>query len=174
MIRRGLPDDADWIRETAAGVYAELGDYRSIIPSWMSHPGVLTFVDADDSGHRHGFILVGFYEPPGTAGVSTAVGPVAAATEDSDPSARYVADLIAIAVAPEFQRQGSGKRLLEYAIDLATLAGRRVPVHEIRLTVAETNQVALGLFRRFGFEVLDAQHGTYDGGQRAIRMRRRL
>jgi hypothetical protein len=26
----------------------------------------------------------------------------------------------------------------------------------------------------FGFEVLDEHHGTYDGGQRAVRMVRRL
>jgi ribosomal protein S18 acetylase RimI-like enzyme len=137
-------------------VYEPLGDYRTIIPSWMAHPGVLTFVDADDAtGARRGFILVGFYEP-------------------SDKTSGFVADLIAIAVAPEHQGQGAGTRLLEYAIDLATLAGKRVTVPEMRLTVADTNAAALHLFKKFGFEVLDPQHGAYDGGQRAIRMRRKL
>jgi ribosomal protein S18 acetylase RimI-like enzyme len=156
MIRRGLADDAEWIRDTATLVYAPLGDYRSIIPSWMAHPGVLTFLDVDDADReRRGFILVGFYEPQG--------GPNG-----------YVADLIAIAVAPEHQRSGAGQRLLAYALDLAGLAARRVAVPEMRLTVADTNRPALGLFTKFGFEVLDDQHGVYDGGQRAIRMRRRI
>jgi ribosomal protein S18 acetylase RimI-like enzyme len=156
MIRRGLPDDDRWIRETAAQVYAPLGDYRTIIPSWMSHPGVLTFLDVDDaSGERRGFILVGFYEP-------------------SDAPGQTVADLIAIAVAPAHHRRGVGDRLLAYALDIARLAGRRVTCREMRLTVADTNVAARRLFAKHGFEVLDAEHGTYDGGQRAIRMRRRF
>jgi ribosomal protein S18 acetylase RimI-like enzyme len=157
VIRRGFPEDAEWIRETAALVYAPLGDYRTIIPSWMAHPGVLTFLDVDDDGPlRRGFILLGFYEP------------------SDRPEGGYVADLIAIGVAPPFQRLGSGKRLMGYALDLATLAGKRALVPEIRLTVAEDNARARRLFHHFGFEVLDAQHGAYDGGQRAIRMRCRL
>jgi ribosomal protein S18 acetylase RimI-like enzyme len=158
MIRRSVPEDADWIRDVAGTVYAALGDYRRIIPAWMNHPGVLTFVEADDrTGERHGFILLGFYEPP-------EIGPN-----------QYAADLLAIAVAPEHQRMGTGSRLLEYAIDFATLAGRdRVPVPELRLTVADTNTGARRLFERNGFEILDPRHGSYDGGQRAIRMRRRL
>jgi ribosomal protein S18 acetylase RimI-like enzyme len=157
MIRRGTPEDSQWIRETAGIVYAPLGDYRTIIPSWMSHPGVLTFLDVDEqTGERRGFILLGFYEPA-----------------DARASG-YVADLIAIAVAPEHQRHGAGKRLLEYAIDLATLASRRVKVPEMRLTVAETNAPALHLFKKFDFQIFDDKHGSYDGGQKAIRMRRLL
>jgi ribosomal protein S18 acetylase RimI-like enzyme len=126
------------------------------LPGWIPHPGVLTFIDEDDAGTRRGFILLGFYEP-----------------EDGDSDA-YVADLLAIAVVPEHQGHGVGKRLLEYAIDLATLAGERVQVAEIRLTVADTNQRAQRLFKRCGFDVLDSRHGAYDGGQTAIRMRRKL
>lgn len=157
MIRRAAPEDSDWIRETAAEVYRHFGDYGRIIPSWMAHPGVLTFVEVDpESGERRGFILLGFYEP-------------------SDVRAgQYVADLLAIAVSPAHQRRGIGRQLLEYAIDLATLAGRRVAVPEIRLTVADTNAPARRLFESVGFDVLDDHHGAYDGGQRAIRMRRRL
>jgi GNAT superfamily N-acetyltransferase len=127
MIRRALPGDAEWIRVTAAHVYAPLGDYGTIIPAWMEHAGVMTFVD-DEEGARRGFILVGFYdpgEPP--SGVPGA-------------GAALVADLLAIAVAPEHQRLGVGTRLLHFAIDLATEAGReRVAVREMRLTVADTN-----------------------------------
>jgi ribosomal protein S18 acetylase RimI-like enzyme len=155
MIRRASSEDYAWIRETSSQVYLDFGDYGTIIPAWMAHPGVLTFVELDEeSGARRGFILVGFYEPPDVK------------------RGDYVADLLAIAVAPEHQRHGIGGRLLEFAVDLATQAGRRVPVPEIRLTVAHTNEAAQKLFSRAGFLVLDANHGNYDGGQRAIRMRR--
>lgn len=156
MIRRAEPGDADWIRRTAAHVYAALGDYGTIIPAWMAHPGVLTFVEELD-GARRGFILIGFYEP----------------TEEK--VGRLVADLLAIAVAPEHQRRGVGTILLEYAVDLASEAAlESLPVSEVRLTVADTNAPALALFKRGGFAILDEHHGAYDGGQRAIRMQRKL
>jgi ribosomal protein S18 acetylase RimI-like enzyme len=159
MIRRSDPQrgDPEWIRRTAAEVYADLGDYGKIIPSWMSHPGVLTFVDSIDEAVgevRRGFILIGFYEP-----------------EDLIPP-RLCADLLAIAVAPPYQRQGIGRMLLELAVDVARLAHPETPVRELRLTVAETNRPALALFRAAGFVILDPKHGAYDGGQRALRMRR--
>ena len=42
------------------------------------------------------------------------------------------------------------------------------------MSTAETNKPALHLFHKFGFEIYDAQHGSYDGGQKAIRMHRLL
>jgi ribosomal protein S18 acetylase RimI-like enzyme len=154
LIRRATAEDADWIREVAADVYASFGDYGTIIPSWLKHPGVLAFIE--EERERRGFILVGFYEPKGA------------------PKGTYIADLLAIAVAPAHQRKGVGRMLLEYAVDLATLAGRRVAVPEIRLTVADTNASAQRLFTAAGFEMIDEHHGRYDGGQRAIRMRKIL
>jgi ribosomal protein S18 acetylase RimI-like enzyme len=158
MIRRLDPsrsDDADWVRDTAQHVYAPLGDYGTIIPGWMSHPGVLTYLEVDEADVRRGFILVGFYEP-------------------GDRKAALVADLLAIGVAPEHQRRGIGRTLLEFALDLAGEAAKNSQVSEIRLTVAATNRPALSLFQGAGFVILDAHHGSYDGGQRAIRMVKKL
>jgi ribosomal protein S18 acetylase RimI-like enzyme len=137
-------------------VYAQLGDYREILPAWIDHPGVSSFIHADDATkERHGFTLVGFYDAPDLPG-------------------GLVADLMAIAVAPAHQRKGIGHRLLEHAIDFATRAGEHVAVPELRLTVAESNTGAHKLFQGFGFLVHDATHGVYDSGQRAIRMKRSL
>jgi ribosomal protein S18 acetylase RimI-like enzyme len=160
VIRRATRRDWSWIVSLASQVYGDLGDYGSIIPSWLDHPGVLTYLDEMEVGAAkpvlRGFILLGFYQPPGA------------------PVGAYVADLLAIAVAPDHRRRGVGRDLLEYAIHVARLASRTNRVPEIRLTVADTNQVGQRLFASSGFRVLDAHHGSYDGGQRAIRMTRAL
>ncbi len=154
VIRRCDITDHAWITEVSAAVYGELGDYGTIIPAWLDHPGVLAYVDEEEQ--RRGFIILGFYE-------------INDGTRD-----RCVADLLAIAVEPQFQRQGIGRRLLDFAIRIACAAGPQNNVSEIRLTVPETNTVGRRLYTSNGFEVLDAEHGAYDGGQRAIRMSRRL
>jgi len=155
VIRRAVADDVSWISQVAGDVYAKLGNYGALIPEWMHHPGVMGYVEQDTEGNRRGFILLGFYEPGTT-------------------SERYVADLLAIAVDPMHQRKGVGRRLLDYAIQLARLASRANRVGEIQLTVADTNRVGQHLFSTSGFEILDQHHGAYDGGQRAIRMTRDL
>ena len=156
MIRRSTGDDHTWIERVAAQVYGELGDYGRIIGTWLDHPGVLGYVDETPAGKLRGFSLLGFYEPPERDAVD------------------YVADLLAIAVEPAFQRQGVGRELLKYAIHIARLAGRQNRVREIRLTVADDNSVGRKLYLASGFQVLDEDHGSYDGGQRAIRMARPL
>ena len=153
--------DHGWIAEVAADVYSDLGDYGTIIRSWLGHPGVLTYLEEvrpalDGPPAPRGFTLLGFYEPAGA------------------PPGAYVADLLAIAVDRAHQRQRVGTRLLEHAIHLAGVAGRAGRVSEIRLTVAESNEVGQRFFAGFGFGVMDENHGRYDGGQRAIRMARAL
>ena len=163
VIRRATVADHRWIADVAADVYGDLGDYGSIIRSWLAHPGVLTYLDEEGSERRaraaavfRGFTLLGFYEP--------AAGQTGA----------FVADLLAIAVARPHQREGVGTGLLEHAIHLAGITTRAGRLAEMRLTVAETNQVGRRFFSSFGFRVLDEDHGHYDGGQRAIRMVRAL
>ncbi len=157
MIRRARPADHDWIRDTAAEVYRALGDYRTIIPSWLDHEGVLSFVDESDSGDAlRGFTLVGFYAPVDEVGDA------------------LIADLLAIGVAPAYQRQGIGRAMLAHAVDVARAAGGHRDIPEIRLTVAEHNDGARALFDAAGFVVLHEDYGTYDHGQRAIRMTKRL
>jgi ribosomal protein S18 acetylase RimI-like enzyme len=69
---------------------------------------------------------------------------------------------------------GIGTRLLTFALEFVSEAAARAPVKEMRLTVADTNPGAQKLFGQHGFAILDAHHGSYDGGQRAIRMRRAI
>ena len=158
MIRRATLADHPWMVATGALVYQDLGNYDQILPSWLAQPGVLAWIDELD-GTPRGFALLGFYMEP--------AGP---------PSPRQVAvaDLLAIAVAPHHQRTGIGTAMLEDGIAVAARVGPANQIHELRLTVAEDNQVGQRMYDRAGFRVVDATTGSYAGGQRAIRMVRRL
>lgn len=160
MLRLATPSDHPIITGVAAEVYDDLGDYGSILPSWFSHPGVEAYVDADTLFHRPArvrfFLLLGYFEPL------------------SESNKQLLVDLLAIAVVPECQRRGLGRKLLLEAITIATQAAQGFSQAEMRLTVSETKPVAQRLFSSEGFEVLDPHHGSYDRGQRAIRMSRRL
>ena len=160
MIRLATPSDHPGITGIAAEVYEDLGDYGNIIPSWFLHPGVEVYVDIDnestDESQVRSFLLLGYFEPL------------------SAHNKQLLVDLLAIAVVPNCQRQGIGRALLLEAIRIATKAAHGFTHADLRLTVSETNPVAQRLFSSEGFEILDPHHGTYDRGQRAIRMSRRL
>ena len=157
MIRQATPSDHAGITSIAADVYQDLGDYGSILPSWFVHPGVQVYVDDQSSPEAlRSFLLLGFFEPL------------------SHLHQELIVDLLAIAVVPSCQRQGVGRGLLREAIALATKAAHGFSKADIRLTVSESNSVAQKLFSSEGFEILDPHHGTYDRGQRAIRMSRHL
>jgi ribosomal protein S18 acetylase RimI-like enzyme len=67
-----------------------------------------------------------------------------------------------------------GKSLLDHVLSSARTLGQRMPVKEVRLDVAETNSRGLALFKSRGFEIIKDDHGHYQGGQRALRMRKPL
>jgi len=151
-IRRGGSADVAFVRTVAEQVFSHFGDYGRILPTWLLHDGVLTHV-AEDDGHPVGYTMLGFY-------------PI--------PNDEFVADLLAIAVSPDAQGQGVGRRLLEHAIAQAHAAQRRLPLHELRLSVADTNLRARRLFHQFSFKHVHGDHGFYDGGQLALHLSRKL
>ena len=154
-IRRGGAADAPFIREVAVDVFQHLGDYGRILPTWLLHDGVLTHI-AEDAGVAVGFTMLGFY-------------PIA-----NGSGSGLVADLLAIAVSPHAQGRGVGKKLLSHAIDHVRDAKKRLPVREIKLSVADTNARARKLFTAFGFTFVPGEHGYYDGGQVALHMARAI
>ncbi|MEZ4361141.1 MAG: GNAT family N-acetyltransferase [Kofleriaceae bacterium] len=156
MIRRGGEPDHAWIIEEGTYAYADLGDYRRILPSWLTQPGVLVFVEEDDQRLPRGFAMLGFYLEPNEHGES-----------------RPVADLLALAVAPRYQRAGIGKRLLEHVIATTCRVAEHSKVWELRLTVAGDNLVAQRMYQRAGFLTAPST-GTYERGQAAVRMVRPL
>lgn len=159
MIRRAELADHPWIIATGAEAYHDLGDYTRILPSWLEQPGVLAWIDHDVSGRGRGFAMLGFYleDPTATLGSPSEV----------------VADLLALAVLPSFQGRGIGTKLLHHVIEVAERVAPSSHIHALRLTVAETNTGAQRLYARHGFRVVDGS-ATYDRGQKALRMARRL
>jgi ribosomal protein S18 acetylase RimI-like enzyme len=157
MIRRGGEADHTWIIEEGTYAYADLGDYRRILPSWLEQPGVLVFLEDDATVGRRGFAMLGFYLELNEHG-------------DSQP----IADLLALAVAPRYQRSGIGKQLLQHVIATTSRVAEHSRVWELRLTVAGDNLVAQGMYERAGFTRVVSPTVTYERGQAAVRMVRRL
>lgn len=159
MIRRAELADHPWIIATGAEAYQDLGDYTRILPSWLEQPGVLAWIDYDVQGRGRGFAMLGFYldDPATSPGQSPAV----------------VADLLALAVLPSFQRRGIGTKLLLHVIEVAERVAPSSQIASLRLTVAEANTGAQRLYARHGFRIIDGS-ATYDRGQKALRMARPL
>ena len=158
MIRRAEVQDHPWIIATGAEAYADLGDYTRILPSWLEQPGVLAWIDHDVQGRGRGFAMLGFYSEEGARSLG---------------KQNVVADLLALAVLPMYQRKGIGSKLLTHVIDVAERVAPSSHISQLRLTVAENNVGAQRLYARAGFHVVEGS-ATYDRGQRALRMVRPL
>lgn len=159
MIRRGGFLDHPWVIEEGARAYADLGDYRRILPSWLAQPGVMVFLEEDETSARtrRGFAMLGFY--------------LESAPQLGEGASQSVADLLALAVAPPFQRQGLGKSLLQHVMATASRVAERTRAWELRLTVAADNLVAQRMYERAGFvRAPEAPVVTYEHGQVAVRM----
>ncbi|YAL82704.1 ribosomal protein S18-alanine N-acetyltransferase [Dermacoccaceae bacterium W4C1] len=83
---------------------------------------------------------------------------------------RDVADVMTIAVAPDAQGSGLGRRLLALLIEQAGASG----AESLMLEVRADNARARDLYERNDFEVLTVRRGYYPGGGDALVMRRLL
>jgi len=158
MIRRAEVQDHAWIIATGAEAYRDLGDYTRILPSWLEQPGVLAWIDEDAQNRGRGFAMLGFYTEDG---------------QRPNGHQQVIADLLALAVLPAFQRKGIGSRLLAHVIDVAERVAPASRIAQLRLTVAEDNTGAQRLYARAGFHIIEGA-ATYDRGQKALRMVRPL
>ncbi|MFL5319522.1 MAG: GNAT family N-acetyltransferase [Myxococcaceae bacterium] len=146
-VERGeMPFVADLARNTLS----LFGKYDRLLPEWMRQPGIRTFI-AEHHRQPAGLCMFGYFE---------------------DPQRGLFADLLALAVAPQFQHLGLGRALLRFVIEESRRSGRVIT--ELRLSVADTNERARALFASEGFRPLPYEIGTYDGGQVALRMGLRL
>jgi ribosomal protein S18 acetylase RimI-like enzyme len=151
-LRLGGASDARFVGELGERVFGHLGDYARILPGWLGHEGVITHI-AEEGERAVGLTMLGFY--PAQKG-------------------RFIADLLAIAISPEAQGRGLGRKLLVHAISEVRAAQRRLRVDELRLSVAEDNARARKMFAAHGFQLVAGDTGRYDGGQTALHMLLRL
>jgi ribosomal protein S18 acetylase RimI-like enzyme len=150
LIGKATPRDRDFLEQLAADAFRPFGSYGQLLRGWSDEPGVHTYV-AREEQVRVGLVMLGFYY--------------------SDHERRSVyGDILAIAVSPDARGRGVGRTLLRHAVEMAYQARRTLDVREVRLSVADTNQLAQKLFASEGFIEGEEARGRYDGGQEAIRM----
>ncbi|MGH9460119.1 MAG: GNAT family N-acetyltransferase [Vicinamibacteria bacterium] len=153
VFRPAQPQDRHFVRELGERVFSIYGSYDRYLVEWFETRGVVTLMAEIDQ------------TPVGLAMLMAYPNP-ANRTE-------ALADLLAIAVTPEYQSQGIGTLLLEKSIEQAPLLDATIPIREIHLSVAENNARGQRLFSRYGFRY-SREEGLYPAGQRALHMSRSL
>jgi ribosomal-protein-alanine N-acetyltransferase len=147
-LRKANPRDLPFIVELSELVFSAYGPYNEIITRWASFPHIITVV-VEERGQSRGFAMI---------------NPILGDRDEAK------AELLAIAVSPEYQRRGIGKRLLEYMEDLAQNFG----IEQIIIHTAAINKAAHRFFATNGF----IQRGTVDRyyplGQKALEMSKTL
>jgi ribosomal-protein-alanine N-acetyltransferase len=80
------------------------------------------------------------------------------------------AQIMKIAVLPDWQQRGLGRRLMKAMMDHALLNG----CTEMTLEVKQKNHQALKLYRHLGFEMIGKREQYYPDGSNAYLMLARL
>ena len=153
VFRPARRQDRHFVRELAEQVFSVYGSYDRYLVEWFDTEGVVTLL-AEIDQTLVGLTMLMAYPNP------------AKRTE-------ALADLLAIAVTPEYQSLGIGTLLLRKSIEEAPLLDAVIPIREIHLSVAETNARGQRLFSRHGFRY-SRDEGLYPAGQRALHMSRPL
>jgi ribosomal protein S18 acetylase RimI-like enzyme len=157
FIEPARPEDVAQVGKISEAAFEDYGEYGKIVAKFFTSQGVTTYV-ARVGTEVVGFIMLGFLPWTGSA-------------EEGNP---WISDLLAIAVVPEQRRRGIGDALMQRMLQLVEEMSEWRDVKEIQLTCAEENRAALDFFKKYGFEVIDPRHGSYSGGQPALRLAKRL
>jgi ribosomal protein S18 acetylase RimI-like enzyme len=156
-IEPARPEDVVAVGKISESAFEDYGEYGKIVSKFFTSQGVTTYV-ARVGAEVVGFIMLGFLPWSGGAG-------------GGNP---WISDLLAIAVVPGQRRRGIGDVLMQRMFQLVEEMGEWRDVKEIQLTCAEGNQVGLKFFKKYGFSVIDPHHGSYSGGQPALRLAKKL
>jgi ribosomal protein S18 acetylase RimI-like enzyme len=144
-IRPAKPSDKAFIVALSNKVFSVYGPYRGTVSQWFESGVTLTFISTV-GGRPAGFVMIG-----------------ALPAEHEEQTA---AEVLAIAVTPEFQRRGIGRELLLVAQKGAeNLRGQRLFLH-----TARENLAAQKLFLKNGFRPVQSKTRFYPSGQDALMM----
>ncbi|MFQ5841401.1 MAG: GNAT family N-acetyltransferase [Thermodesulfobacteriota bacterium] len=140
--------DLPFIVELSGQVFSAYGQYDEIIPRWASFHHIITVL-VEERGQARGFAMIN----PSLGARNEAKG-----------------ELLAIAVCPEYQRRGIGKKLLRHMEDLAGNLG----IEEMVIHTAEINEAAHRFFATNGFIQRGSVDSYYPKGQKALEMSKTL
>jgi ribosomal protein S18 acetylase RimI-like enzyme len=138
LVRLATDDDLGFIRELSSEAFSTFGDYSDVIELWFSNSDVITVTYVHNGQDPLGFGLV-----------SVITG-----------------EILAIAVAPKYQRRGIGSALLNYIEFLATQRGLSM----LLLHTAKENKGAQLFFQEAGFQLIGTHKDYYPKGQTAFIM----
>ena len=135
-IRRAEPEDYEAIRQVLAGPKATSGTLQLPFPSADMHRKRL----AESPEGTYNLLACVEGEVIGRLGLQT---------NPSRPRRRHVASF-GMAVRDDWQGKGVGTALLQAAVDMAD---RWLNITRLELEVYSDNAPAVGLYRKFGFEI---------------------
>jgi ribosomal protein S18 acetylase RimI-like enzyme len=147
--RLGYQNDLEFIGKLSDRVFSRYGNYDEILPAWVLDPRVMTIIITEDT-ERLGFAMLQIER---RAKLKPRKG-----------------QLLAIAVKPDRQRQGIGKKLLAHVESLACERG----VKEVYLCTAQDNKHAQSFFQKAGYELKGSEEHYYPKGQPALVMSKGL
>jgi ribosomal protein S18 acetylase RimI-like enzyme len=144
-IRPAIPSDKAFIAGLSEEVFTIYGPYRTTVSCWFESGMTMTLISVSE-GRPVGFVMIGALHGGG--------------------GGEAYAEVLAIAVKPEFQRRGIGGELLQVAHIKAEEMG------ELRLFLhtAKENLSAQKLFLESGYRFVEAKKGFYPSGQDALMM----
>jgi ribosomal protein S18 acetylase RimI-like enzyme len=144
-IRPAKPADIDFINDLSDQVFAVYGSYREIITSWFGSETTATFI-AKAGKKPIAFGMLGFLS--------------------DEHYQKRLAELLAMAVAPAWQKQGIGRKILEVIEDKA----KELHIKQLSLHTARKNLAAQKLFAKNGFVIAGIKDQYYPAGQTSLMM----
>ncbi len=144
------PRHREFVRLLSTEAFARFGSYDKTLPTMMEWPWIRTVV-AQARGRPVGFAMISL----------------------EDAGAGEI-DLTAIAVEPAWQSRGVARTLLRHMEQVARSAVAAGRPASVRLTVAEDNPRARGLFEAVGYRLVPGEEDRYSGGQRSLTLRKNL